>query len=92
MVNNAGEIMDRAFLVVDSIAFEIVVAGQQVRILATDARNPQFKATYIERSGGLQSSASSFVDEARELALNAAVINNRDYLMEELRNAKILRL
>ena len=73
--------------IVDGIAFEVVKADNQNRLLATDLTCPEHKASFVVRGRELILSVSSFQKHDRELALLEAVQINNALLLDEVVNA-----
>jgi len=80
------KIEDKAYIIVDSIAFEIM-RGPKNKIFVTDLNNLENRASFIEINNGLVLASSSFKDNMREKSLNRAVKNNEQRLLEGLKNA-----
>jgi len=79
-------IEDKAYIIVDNIAFEII-RGPKNKIFVTDLNNLENRASFIEINNGLILASSSFKDNMRENSLNRVVKNNEQRLLEGLKNA-----
>jgi len=85
-VNKVNKIEDKAYIIVDSIAFEII-RGPKNKIFVTDLNNLKNKANFIEINNVLVLASSSFKDNGREESLIRAVKNNEKRLLEGLKDA-----
>ena len=74
-------------VIVDGIAFEVVKADNQNRLLATDLTCPEHKASFIVRGRELVLSVSSFQRRDREKSLLEAIRINTALLLDEVNNA-----
>ena len=84
------ELQASACVIVDSLAFEVVVYNEQPRLMVTDIKNPDYKAMFYLRDNALYMSVSSFRSTSREQDLLQAVRINERLLVDEVQNAKIL--
>ena len=86
------ELQANACVIVDSLAFEIVVHNEQPRLMVTDISKPDYKAMFYLRDNALYMSVSSFRSVCREQDLLHAIRINERLLVDEVKNAKIFSI
>ena len=69
------ELQANACVIVDGLAFEVVEYNEQPRLMATDIKNPDYKAVFCIRDNTLCMSVSSFRSASREQDLLQAIFN-----------------
>jgi len=76
-----------ACLIVEGIAFEIITSDGQIKLIATDLDNPNYKASFVLWEHELILSVSSFREKNREQALFNSICINKALLIDEVKNA-----
>ena len=80
-------VIEKAFLIIDGIAFETAINDEPKKILVTDLNNPIYRASFVMQQGEFTLSVSSFKRDEREQAMLDAVRINHALLIDEVRSA-----